>query len=420
MACTTCAKRSGRLLSVGLNASPLAAPHTGVGRYILGLLAGLAQLRAGPDSGDPFEVRALFAPAAQLSSSLEARPAASARAEGSAERGSTAASIFRLARGAVRQLPFAYELAQAVRAAALEAEILRGRLRVYHETNHAAPTTRAKVVLTVHDLSTLLLPETQDRKRAAHFGRALRERTKDAARVITPTQAIAEQVVQVLGIPRDRVRAIHHGVDSALLQVIAEPRQSGSLNNVTRLNELGVRGPYLLFVGALEPRKGLPSLLDAVDALPAPLAREFPLVLAGPADRLDQPLLSRLAARREGRVVRLGYVSPQALPALYRGAAAFCLPSRYEGFGLPLLEALACGTPCLASDDPALVEVSGGAALHAARGDAHAIAAALERLLTDSVLRAELSRKGPLRAAQFSWEASARAHLQTYREADSA
>jgi alpha-1,3-rhamnosyl/mannosyltransferase len=391
------------LLSVGLNASPLLAPHTGVGRYILGLLRGLACLRG---TGD-FEVRALFAPAAALTSSSEPRPSAS--------RG---AGLLPFARGAAKRLPFAYPLAQAVRAAVLEAARLRGQVGVYHETNHAAPRSRAPVVLTVHDLSTLLMPETQERQRAAYFGRALREHARDAARVITPTQAIADQVVEVLGVARERVRAIHHGVDPALFEGrVADGAGEEIAGPPPALSALGVRGPYLLFVGALEPRKGLPSLLDAYDALPAALARELPLVLAGPEERLDEALRVRLAARRGGRLIRTGYVGPRELPALYRGARALCLPSLYEGFGLPLLEALALGIPCVASDDPALVEVAGGAALHAPRGDAHALARAIERLVSDPSLRAELSGKGRSRARRFTWEASARAHLEVYREA---
>jgi glycosyltransferase involved in cell wall biosynthesis len=116
-------------------------------------------------------------------------------------------------------------------------------------------------------------------------------------------------------------------------------------------------------------------------------------------------------------VVQLGYTDPTDLPGLYRHATALALPSIYEGFGLPLIEALAMGLPCAISDDPALVEVAKGSALVAPRGDAPAFATSLQRLAEDSGLRNSLIAKGQLRAANFSWEKSARAHLEVYREA---
>jgi len=360
------------LLSVGINASPLAAPRTGVGRYIAGLLAGLEQV---PDPG--VRVRPLFAPGAAIRSP-----------------GGLAARAFAAVRAAAKRLPAAYALADTARAAALTAELRRG-LTLYHETNHAAPPFAGPLVLTVHDLSTLIVPETEEPARVRHFAPALRMRARDAARVVTPTEAIARQVVERLGVSAERVRAIPHGVDPRF-------RPEGP-------SASPVPGRYLLYVGALGPRKGVDTLLAAWRALPEPVRREHALVLAGPLQRLDPAGLED--------AVRLGYVRDDELPPLLRGAAAFCYPSRYEGFGLPLLEALACGVPSVASDDPALVEVAGGCALHAARGDPEALADALRRVLEDRGLRAELSRKGPERAAQFTWERSARAHLAAYREA---
>ena len=305
-----------------------------------------------------------------------------------------AARAFAAVRSAAKRLPAAYALADAARAAALAAEQRRG-LTVYHETNHAAPPFQGPIVLTVHDLSTIIVPQTEEVARVRHFAPALRMRARDAARVVTPTEAIARQVVERLGVRADRVRVIPHGVDPRF----RPDGQSAS----------PVPGKYVLYVGALGPRKGVDTLLAAWRALPGPLRREHALVLAGPLQRLDPAPLED--------AVLLGYVRDDELPPLLRGAACFCYPSRYEGFGLPLLEALACGVPSVASDDPALVEVAGGCALHAPRGDADALADALRRALEDRALRAELSRKGPERAARFTWERSARAHLVTYREA---
>ncbi len=362
------------MLSVGINTAPLAAARTGVGRYIIGLLQGLGALPVpgSAGSGSDFSFRPLFAP-------LHPAPAA---------------------RRLLKLLPGAYALAEASRAAILERERRRG-LTLYHETNHAAPRFRGPVVLTIHDLSTLLHPETQEKARVRHFARALLARARDAERIIVPTEAIGREVVEHLFVEPERVRRIHHGIDARFTP--AQSPQSG----------------LLLYVGALDPRKGLLTLLDAYDALPARLARAHPLVLAGPDDRASPELRRRLCARRDGSVILSGYLSDQALLALYRGAAALCLPSLYEGFGLPLAEALACGLPAIASDDPALLEVSAGAALHFPRGDAQALSLALARVLEDPALRDELAGRGPQRAREFSWARCAQEHLAVYREAAS-
>lgn len=308
-----------------------------MGRYITGLLDALAALRP-----EGVRARPLFVP-------------------GPARRG---------LRGLVKRLPFAYALAEAGRAAVLEGERRRG-LSVYHETNHAAPMFRGPVVLTVHDLSTVLHPQTQEPARARHFSRALLSRARAAARVIVPTEAIAREVVEHLGVARERVRAIHHGVDSRFMP------------------DLSPRGRFVLYAGDDGPRKGLLTLHEA-------LPPGVDLKLAGPGH---------------------GFVGDDELLRLYRTAAVLVLPSLYEGFGLPLLEAMACGTPCIASDDAALLEVSGGAALHFPRGDAAALRKLIEQVLDDAGLRSELSRKGLARARAFRWDECARKHVEVYREA---
>jgi len=286
-----------------------------------------------------------------------------------------AARAFAFARSAAKRLPAAYALADAARAAVLVAEQRRG-LTVYHETNHAAPPFSGPVVLTVHDLSTLIVPETEEPARVRHFAPALRQHARRATRLITPTEAIAAQVVERLGVARDRVRAIPHGVS---------PRFTPDGPTASP-----VPGRYILYVGALGPRKGVDTLLAAWRALPRAIREEHALVLAGPLQRLDPTGL-------EDAVV-LGYVRDDELPPLLR-------------------EALACAVPAVASDDPALLEVAGACALQFPRGDVEALTHALTRIIEDTQLRISLIRKGPARAAEFTWERSATAHLAAYREA---
>lgn len=322
------------MLDVGINAAPLAAARTGVGRYISGLLDALAALRP-----DGIRARAMFAP------------------------GEAAHRL----RRAVKRLPYAYELADLSRAAWL----LRDRPDVFHETNHAAPPFRGPVVLTIHDLSTLLHPETQEPARALHFGRALLRRARGAARVIVPTGAIAIEVREHLRVEPARIRVIHHGPDPRFTPGAAR------------------RGRFVLFAGDTGPRKGYDLLREA-------LPEGADLIAVGPGNR---------------------YVSDEVLVQLYRTAGVVVVPSRYEGFGFPVLEAMACGAPCIASDDPALVEVSGGAALHFPRGDVVALRDQLRRVLQDAALREELGQKGLARAKDFRWDECARLHAETYREA---
>lgn len=272
-------------------------------------------------------------------------------------------------RSVVKRLPFAYALAERRRGQLLLRE---SGLSLYHETNHAAPPFRGPLVLTVHDLSTVLHPRTQERARARHFARALLQRAKNAQRVIVPTEAVAQEVVRVLGVPSANVRAIHHGVAPRFTPGEPQPR-----------------GSFALYTGDDGPRKGLRTLRAA-------MPNGFTLRCVGPEH---------------------GFVSDEELVQLYRTCGVFVLPSLYEGFGLPLLEAMACGAPCIASDDPALVEVSGGAALHFARGDVAALGTMLKCVLGDASLRLDLGIKSIARAQSFSWAQSAQRHAQVYREA---
>src|SRR5450631_2524684 len=173
----------------------------------------------------------------------------------------------------------------------------------------------------------------------------------------------------------------------------------------------GIARPYILTVGTLEPRKNLPLLLRAFDRLRAKVdspAGELDLVTVGAKGWRDRELRAELALRlASGRVHLLGYVPEEDLVALYGGAVAMAYPSHFEGFGLPVIEAMACGTPVVATDVEALHEVSGGAAILVPPGDDQALAAEIARLAEDPGARRAARQRGLARAATFSWEATA-------------
>ncbi len=247
---------------------------------------------------------------------------------------------------------------------------------------HALPLWHSgRSVLTVHDLSFERRPDAMPRKDRFVFKATVRRSAKRAHRVIAVSERTRRDLVELYGLSEDRVAVIPHGVDPAFAPGDGDPEG------------------YLLFVGAVQRRK------DPGAALEAALNLQMPLVVAGPE---REPALA--AELRERGADLRGYVEKDELAELYRRAVCVVLPSRYEGFGLPLLEALASGTPVVAAPDPALIEVAGGAAVFAEREDlAGAILHAMEK-------RAELRAAGLARAAQFSWAETARRTVDVYRE----
>ncbi len=284
---------------------------------------------------------------------------------------------------------------------------LVGSVGVFHALNYFPPARRgdAPLVITVHDLSALRHPEWHPPHRAVLHRLALRRVARSATHVITVTEAVRAEVIDRLGVPPARVTAVPHAAAKPFRLYDAAELQPALDRH--RLRPQG----YLCFVGALEPRKNLPRLLEAVSRLRARRPDTPPLVLAGPPGWRHAELRARLA----GPGVRyLGYLPPAELAPLVAGSAAFVYPSLYEGFGLPVLEALACGAPVVTSAGGALAEVAGDSAVLVDPTDVEAIGAGIERVLDDGGLRADLARRGPERARRFSWERAARETLGVY------
>jgi glycosyltransferase involved in cell wall biosynthesis len=404
-------------MKVGLDATPLLGPQTGVGRYVAALAGALAGL-PGPEPEEvalvPFSWRGT-ADLPRVVATLEGDWAAAGVVPRTDGDGGPAARPGRLRCGR-RRVPARLLQAAWARLPVPPVEWLAGPVDVFHATNFVAPPARrAASVVTVHDLSYLRYPEMVTAASARYeelVPRALRR----GAVVCTPTAAVAAEVADTYRLAPERLVVTPLGVGAAWRRAAApDPAWLAA-------HDLPER--YLLFVGTREPRKNLPTLLAAYRALLAgrvpPAGRPGaagagvpPLVLAGPpgwGEALD------LAGLPAGAVRTPGYLAEEDLARLVAGAAALAFPSWYEGFGLPALEALACGTPVVASDLPALREVLADQAELVPPGDADALAEALLRVLDDPGGEpARAARRA--RAAGFTWDACAQASLAAYRRA---
>lgn len=266
-------------------------------------------------------------------------------------------------------------------------------------------------VVTVHDLTALLFPETHTLKVRWSLLPFLARSLAAARRVVAVSQATARDLAFHFPEIAPRVRVVGEGVEPAF-------RPAGEDEVAAIRDELGAPEGYLLYVGTLEPRKSVGALLDAWQALRADDEDATPpLVLAGGRGWGSRALLRRIAALSGHGVVHLGRVERDRLVRLFQGARVFAYPSLYEGFGLPPLEAMACGVPVVATDSSSLPEVVGDAGLLVPPRDPGALRDALAKVLADPALAAELGARGRQRAAGFTWSAAAAAIDEVFGEA---
>lgn len=286
----------------------------------------------------------------------------------------------------------------------------RARVDVMHAPAYTAPFwAPAPVVLTIHDVSYERHPEWYPYRRDGIRRAFYRRSARSAAHILTDSEFSAGEIVEAYGIPRDRVTVAPLGVSSSFAP-------SGA--DLSPELPAGITYPYLLHVGDLHERRNLAVVVDAVlearrhfGALPA-----LSLVLAG-VDRGIGDELCAIAAEADAReaVILLGTVGDALLDTLYRGAAALTYPSRYEGFGLPLLEAMASGTPVIASRAASIPEVVGDAGILLDPDDVAAWTDAIVKVVNDDHLRAEMKARGLARAATFTWTRTASTTLDVYR-----
>ncbi len=266
---------------------------------------------------------------------------------------------------------------------------------------------RRPSVVTVHDLAFLRFPERFRPARRRYLAVLARLSVRRAAHVLTVSEFTRREVVDLLGVPSEKVTATPNGRDERL-----GPLPADAVARFRETQSLPER--FLLFLGTLEPRKNLPALLRAYAGVADVVG--MPLVVAGGKGWMYEPifeLVGELGLRE--RVRFAGFVPREDLAAWYNAATALVYPSLYEGFGLPPLEALQCGTPVITSNTSSLPEVVGDAALTVDPTSVAALGDALVRIATDAALREELRSRGPAQAARFSWERTAAGTLQALR-----
>jgi glycosyltransferase involved in cell wall biosynthesis len=295
--------------------------------------------------------------------------------------------------------------------AVLPMELRRMQPALCHFTNMIAPLAApCPFVLTLHDLSLLLHAETQPTKSLMAVRPIMARAAHKAAAIIAVSHAIKQEIVAELGVPAHRVRVIYEAASPAY-----HPIHNNEKLDAVR-QRYGLHAPFVLFVGTIEPRKNLPVLLQAFAQLRR-MGHAEQLVLAGGLGWKYQATLQHIESLGLRDCVRqIGYVPDADLPAIYNLARALAFVSRYEGFGLPILESMACGTPVITSNGSAMAELGESAALLVDPNKPEAIAHALHRVLSDEVLHDALRCAGLVRAAQFSWAKAAAETAALYEE----
>lgn len=285
----------------------------------------------------------------------------------------------------------------------------RERLAVFHSPVNVAPVgSPTPLVTTVHDLAFERFPEQYPAAKQRYLRLMTRLSTRRAAKVIAVSRATGRDLVELYGVPQPKIEVIPNGIDEGF----GRPPEAelAQFRAARQLPE-----DFFLFVGTLQPRKNLDTLLRAYALVAGQVS--WPLVVVGAAGWQYDPIFQLVRRLGIGERVRFaGYAPGDELACWYGSAAVFVLPARYEGFGLPVLEAMACGTPVITSNRSSLPEVAGEAALLVDPDRPQELAAALLKLAAQPELRQELAQRGLRQAAGFSWRRSAAATMQVYRQ----
>jgi len=378
-------------MRVGLDGSPLKSLKTGVGRYTHELVAGLRQHV--PDLDLYFYYGTSWSSAVM---SLEVADMHSLR---------------HLAKNGLKKIvpPF---VQTKIKARVFRSGFYRNKLDLFHATNYVAPEFEGRSVVTIYDMSHLRYPETHPVQRIDWFAKRFEPTLQNACQVITISEFSKKEITDLLGISSDNISIIYPGVNSEF-----RPLEEEDL--IEKLNKWSLKpNGYLLTVGTLEPRKNLINLVKAFDLLPNAVKADYPLVMAGMSGWREKSLMQEMDFLiNQGHLIPLGYLSDEDLATIYSGARLFVYLSLYEGFGMPPLEAMACGTPVVVSNRASLPEVVGQAGILVDADDIDSVAWIIQTLIEDDHQCRRMVRSGFQQAAKFTWQACAEKTFAVYQKA---
>ena len=375
-------------MKIALDAKPLFSRRTGIGRYIHQMLKELTRL----DTDNEYFLCGVL---------------------GAMHKGRISGDVFQKL-GQRFKIPFPFRKIVRI---ATELYIPRGMrkvgARLFWGTNYFGVFGRDfKTVINIHDMAHARYPQHAHPVMGKHLTGKLRDHAHKAHGILTGSHHAKKEIVELLNVPEEKIRVVYHGVEDCFRPVT----DTKVLHNIRKKYSLPEK--FLLFVGMIEPRKNIVGLLEAFAGLCKDARFEHGLAIVGPKGWGFQEIFQKVRdlglARR---VVFTGYAPEEDLPALYNLADVFVCPSFYEGFGFPILEAMACGTPVIASAVSSLPEIGGDAPLYMDPQNTDEIVRSIKRVLEEDGLRNDMRQRGLARAQKFSWEAAARQTIQLWEEA---
>jgi len=375
-------------MKVALNATALLSPLTGIGQYTYHLAKSLQAL---PDLDIDFFYGSGW------SKEVRNRPFHSITA---------IKSLFK------RFMPNDYSINRFLQQNRFTTGIRSNQADLYHEPNFLAFRFNGPTVITAHDLSWIRFPETHPVERVRAMNTYFEPGLRRASFILTDSEFGKRELIDVFGVKADIIKPVLLGVEPLFY-----PRTAEDTQPVLTRHKL-VHGQYLLAVGTLEPRKNLQVALLAYMQMPEQIRKHFPLVLVGMNGWRTSALEQQIAPLVEaGEIRQIGYLPREELAMVTAGAYTLIYPSIYEGFGLPPLEAMACGVPVIASDVSSLPEVLGDTGLLINPHDDEALSQVIQNLIMDTDLRHQLSQKALARSSSFTWEKCAKQTVDVYRQA---